>query len=70
MIDLSKLADADLHAEVARRRQAKRKVRRGGRKPILQACWWCATQINARQRQRGCPTCGKTDRPKRTPAPI
>ncbi len=64
MTDLSKLADSELHAEVARRRQAKRKVRRGGRKPILTACA-CGQMVNARQRWGGCPACGKTDRQKR-----
>ncbi len=68
MIDLSALADADLHAEVARRRQAKRKVRRGGPKPIIKPCQFCGEDTTARQRQRGCPTCGKKAKP--TPAPI
>lgn len=63
MIDLSKLADADLHAEVARRRQAKRKVRRGGPKPIIKPCQFCGSDTTARQRWNGCPACGKTDRP-------
>jgi rubrerythrin len=61
---LTMTTDADLHAEVARRRQAKRKSRRGGKPPIINACHGCGSPVNARQRWAGCPQCGAHTRKK------
>ena len=62
--DVTKLDGKALHAEIARRRQAKRKVRHGGKPPIIQPCAGCGSPTNARQRWAGCPNCGTHTRKK------
>ena len=60
-IDLSKLPDAEIHGEAARRRVAKRRKSgepyAGGRKPVLRPCPKCGVQLGAVALRRHLPKC-------------
>ena len=52
------LSDEDLHAEAARRRQAKRKTFAGA-SPVLRPCPYCGDEFGARAMREHTPQCPK-----------